>query len=113
MAAERPVGHCAEQVAVDAELALSGGAVADHHGRAVLVAGRGGGADLIGYAPVEGVEDAHVRAVVGDRVQQPGDGGVYLFLQAEHGQRVDGEGGVADPAEAVVPVLVAADALRQ
>lgn len=45
------------------------------------------------------------RAVALDGAQEPGDGGVRLLAQAEADQRLHREGGVAYPAEAVVPFL--------
>ena len=71
-----------------------------------------------GQPAVEAVEHLHLRAVAVDRVQQPAHRRLGLLADPEPEQRLQRVGGVADPGEAVVPVLAAAlsvvgQALRQ
>ena len=62
---------------------------------------------------VEAVEDVQIAAVVADGAEEPGDGAVDFFVQAEVDEGVEGERRVSDPRVAVVPVLGAADPLRE
>ena len=55
--------------------------------------------------PSRRVEDLHLRPVPVDGVQQPADRGLGLLADPEPEQRLERVGGVADPGEAVVPVL--------
>ena len=58
-----------------------------------------------GQLAVEAVEHLHLGTVPVDRAQQPADRRLGLLAEAEPEQRLHGVGGVADPGEAVVPVL--------
>ena len=61
----------------------------------------------------ESVHDLHVGRVAGDRAQQPVPpvvDGVVVAVREEHG---DGERRIPEPDVAVVPVALAAEALRQ
>ena len=108
--------HRVHQLAVDVQLQLVSGPVADAHRPGVPVAPQVVQALLGGdRAAVEGVEDA--QAGPGGRLGaaglEPVHEGGRLLGEAQPHQRVDGEGRVADPREAVVPVAAAADGLRQ
>ncbi len=103
-----------DDLAVDVQLELPGRAVADPDGLGALVAGqpveRGlGQLALAGDA----VHDLQVLRVAGDGPQQPLAPGAGLVAVAGAQQRGEGDGGVAQPGVAVVPVALAADVLRQ
>ena len=107
-----------EQLAVDVELELAGGAVSDSH--------RGGAHVAL---EVRELELGKVRAAVDPVHQLQRAGGrsgrvarahadegaerLRLLREAEPEQRVEGEGGVANPGVAVVPVPAAAELLRE
>ena len=107
-----------DQLAVDVELELVGGAVSDPHGRRAPVA-----LEVVEHllgelgAAVDGVHDLERARLVTDAlaetVGQPVHEAGGLVGEAEPEQRVEGEGRVADPRVAVVPVAAAADLLRQ
>ena len=101
-------------LAVDVELELVAGAVADPDRLRPLVAGQPGQLEL-GQPPLAGraVHDLEVVRVAGDGSQQPAPPGLRLVLVAALEQGVEGEGRVAEPAVAVVPVADAAELLRQ
>ena len=103
-----------EELAVDVELELAGGLVADPDRPGPLVPvepaqlGLGEAA-----APGEGVHDLQVLGVAGDGSQQPVPPGLGLGGVPAAGEGLQGECGVAQPAVAVVPVPRAADLFRQ
>src|SRR5207244_10240604 len=96
------------QLAVGVELELVDGAVADADRRRVAVAGEEQLLLLYTGAAVESVE--HVEARLGELsgMHQPPEVGVRFCGAAELEEGVDGEGAVADPGVAVVPVALAA-----
>ena len=108
-----------ECLAVDVELELVRGAVADPHGPRVAVARPvverfldevGGAVD-----PVHDVErrPVAVAGALGDPVAQPAGEPGRLLDEAQPEQRPHRERGVPDPGVAVVPVPLAAHLLRQ
>ena len=102
-----------EQVAVDVELGLLGGVVADPDRARAPVAVELQRALGCALAAVEAVEDLQARVGQLRRVQQPPEERLGLARAAELQQGVEREGRVAHPAEAVVPVALAADLLGQ
>lgn len=101
-------------LAVDVELELVDRAVADAHRPGGLVAVEPaefelGQAALAGHA----VHDLEVLGAAGDRAQQPRAPVARLLDVARADQRVERHRGVAQPAEAVVPVAHAAEIFRQ
>ena len=107
-----------QRLAVDVELELIGGAVADPDRARAAVARpvlerlllEVGGA----VHPVHDVQRAAVAArPLGDPVPQPAAELRRLLGEPQPQQRVDGERGVAHPGVAVVPVTLAADLLGQ
>ena len=62
---------------------------------------------------VDGVHDLEVVGVAGDRAQEPVPPEARLVGVARVDERLDGQGGVAQPAVAVVPVPLAAEVLGQ
>ena len=112
-------GEAAEQrrrgqhLAVDVELQLRSGAVADAHRRRATVAGERQLSLMGVVAAVQAVEhlDARMRQLRG--MKQPPEERPSLAPAAEREQRLEREGGIARPREAVVPVAPAADLLRQ
>ena len=106
----------AEQLAVDVELPLVPGAVADPHGPAVPPAGEVGSSRSVrSCSPPTPNMICSVRS---RRTASRGRGGhegeelVGLVRAGRDPQRLHGEAGVADPGVAVVPVALAADRLR-
>ena len=92
-------------LAVDVELELVDGRVADPHRPRPLVAAQPvqlllGDAALAGHA----VQDLHLLRLAGDGPQQPLAPRLGLVGQPGQHQRRQGEGGVPQPAVAVVPV---------
>src|SRR5262249_56236840 len=81
--------------------------------------GAGGAAQMIEHAfwrvgaAVEPIEHAHARRRQSRGVHEPPEERRRLLTAAELEERLDREGGVTDPAVAVVPVALAADRLRQ
>ena len=106
--------HRVHQLAVDVELELVRGGVADPHGRRALVAGQPRQLEL-GEPPLprRAVHDLHLVGRPGDGAQQPVAPRARLVHVAGVHERLQRERGVAHPAEAVVPVAHAADRLRQ
>ena len=103
-----------EELAVDVELELPRCLVADPHRPGPLVALEPAQLGLGKSAPPgEGVHDLQVLGVAGDGSQQPVAPGLGLLGVPAAGEGLQGEGGVAQPAVAVVPVPGAADLLRQ
>ncbi len=101
---------CVEQLAEDVELELGIGPVADPHRPRAAVA----------LEPVElhlgeqtlaanTVHDLQLARAAGRRSPQPGHVGLRLLVVAEREQRVQRQRRIAKPAEAVVPVPLAAD----
>jgi hypothetical protein len=103
-----------EHLAVHVELELPGGLVADAHRRRPLVAGEPVELGL-GQPPAPGqrVHDLQVGGVAGDRAQQPVAPRAGLAGVPGARERLQREGGVPEPAVAVVPVAGAADLLGQ
>ena len=100
-----------EQVAVAAELKLRRGRVALADWARAAVARKRELFALVGDASVEVVEHVEPRMRALDRVQQPAQRGMDELQPPDAHERVDREGRVAHPREAVVPVAVAADLL--
>ena len=109
--AVQPVQH----LAPDVELELVGGGVADPDRRGALVPGQPVAARYSGSrrSPSSAVHDLQVGRVAGDGAQQPLPPGPGLVVVTGAEQRLQGEGGVAQPAVAVVPVAGAAELLGQ
>ena len=110
--------HGVERLAVDVELQLVGGAVADpdrpRPAPALQVAegllGQIGGA----VHPVHDLQRPRaVARLLGDPLPQPVAERAGLLAVAQAEQGVDGERGVPDPGVPVVPVALAADLLGQ
>ena len=109
--------HGAEQLAVDVELALAPGPVADPNGNGLPPARQ------VGQLPLGQVvlaADAEHDLQVAVLLEGSGGGGghvveelVGLIGTGRHPQRLDGERGVSDPRVAVVPVSGAADDLGE
>ena len=102
-----------EQVAVDVELRLRGGGVADPDRARAPVAVELERALGCALAAVEAVEDLQARVGELGRVQQPPEERLGLARAAELQEGLERECRVAHPAEAVVPVALAADLLGQ
>ena len=101
-------------LAVDVELQLRRGGVADAHRLRALVAGEPGELQFRQAALAgDAVHDLHLRRAAGDRAHQPVAPGARLVVVAGVHQREQRERGVAQPAVAVVPVAHAADLLGQ
>lgn len=103
-----------EHLAVDIELTLLDGGVADTDGRGVAVPGQPRQLGLR-QPPLTG-QPVHDLQIVGGayhRAQQPVPPGVGLVQIARGQQAVQGEAGVTQPAVAVVPVAYAAQLLGQ
>ena len=94
-----------EHLAVHVELELFTRGVADAHGLRSLVA-REPVDRVFTQPPFTGgaVHDLEVLGVAGDRAQEPVAPGERFFVVSADGQREQGEGGVPQPAVAVVPV---------
>ena len=102
-----------EEVAVGPQLDLGGCSVAVPDRSRLTIARRRKVRLAARSGPVQGVEDTEFGAVSPHGVQDPGHRAVGFLVQAEADQRIDGEGRVAYPGVAVVPVLVPADPFRQ
>ncbi len=112
----RHPGHMqrVQYLAVDVELELFDGAVADPYGRRTLVAGQPRHFVLGEPAfTADPVHDLDPGGVTGHRAQQPFPPRGGLAGEAGIEQSEQGDGGVAQPAVAVVPVADATDHLRQ
>ena len=109
----RPVERV-DGFAVHVELELPRRRVADPHGPAALVAGQMRQLELRQVAFAQrAVEDLEVRRVAADGAQQPVAPRARLVEETGPEQRVEREGGVAQPAVAVIPVAAAAELLGQ
>ena len=109
----RPVERV-DGFAVHVELELPRRRVADPHGPAALVAGQMRQLELRQVAFAQRtVEDLEVRRVAADGAQQPVAPRARLVEETGPEQRVEREGGVAQPAVAVIPVAAAAELLGQ
>ena len=106
--------HGVHQLAVDVELQLVGGRIADAHGMGALVARKPRHLPL-GQAPLAGdaVHDLHLVGRARERAQQPVAPRLRLLVVARVHQRLQREGRVAQPAVAVVPVARTAELLGQ
>ena len=118
LAVEPPAGlrvdQCGlEQVAVDVQLGLPGGVVADPDRARAAVAVQLERALGCALAAVEAVEDLQARVGELGCVEQPPEERLGLARAAQLQEGVERECRVAHPAEAVVPVALAADLLGQ
>ena len=103
-----------QQLAVDVELELVDGTVADPHRLGAAVAAPVAEHLLGGVATaVDPVEVLHLRALTDPGGAQPGEEVMSLLVQAQLKEAEEGERGVPQPGEAVVPVAPAAERLRQ
>ena len=103
-----------EHPAVDVELNLVAGPVADSHRLRAAVARQLRQLALARVLrAVEAVEHLEPRLGQARGVHQPPEEGVRLVVVAEPQHRVERPARVAQPGEAVVPVAAAADPLRQ
>ena len=102
-----------QQVAVDVELGLRRGVVADPDRARPAVAVQLERALWRALAAVKAVEDLQARAGQLGRVQQPPEERLGLPRAAQMQERLEREGRVAHPAEAIVPVALTADLLGQ
>ena len=94
-----------EHFAIDVELQLSGGGVADAHGLCPLIAGQPG--NLVFVEPAfacDAVHRLHVVGRAGDGAQKPLAPRAGFIEEARADQRQKREGRVAQPAIAIVPV---------
>src|SRR5881409_3479559 len=102
------------QLAVDVELEVGGGRVADAHGRGAQVAlevrQRLLGEPVATVDPVHDLEGAVGFELLAARLD-PAHEGRRLLGEAEAHEAVEREGGVADPGVAIVPVPLAAELL--
>ena len=103
-----------QDLAVDVELKLPRGGVADTHRFRAFVSGQPVELELGEAARASDVvHDLHVGGIAGHGPQQPVAKGARLVdVPADH-EGVEGQAGVTQPAEAIVPVANAADRLRQ
>jgi hypothetical protein len=101
------------QLAVDVSLVLIGSGVADTDGRRAHVAfpmrERLLGWERLAVNCENGWERLAGAGMFGGVVLQPIDKAGGFLIKAQTNESVDGEGGVANPGEAVVPVASAAD----
>src|SRR5690606_14225066 len=108
------VGDRVHDLAVDVELELLVGGVAHADGPRAEVP-----AEMVQLAlasrsvSVDVVEDAQAWLGESGAVQQPADEGLRLVIEAQSEESAHGQRGVAQPAVAVVPVEIAADALGE
>ena len=102
------------QLAVHVQLQLRGGGVADPDRQRAVEAGQPVELALV-QPPLAGdaVHDLEVGGIARDRAQQPAAPLERLIEVAAGEHRAQRQRGVAQPAEAVVPVAPAADALGQ
>ena len=102
------------QLAKDVELRLARGGVADADRRGALIAGQPVKLPLgQEAAAVDPVDDLHRGGLACDRAQDPVAPARRLFVEAGVEQRGQREGGVAQPAIAIVPVCRSAWDLGQ
>ncbi len=107
-------GGAVQHLAVHVELPLPGGGVAHAHRLRAVPAGQMRQLALLDLpAAIDAVHDPHLVRRPGDRAQQPLQPGRRLPVEPGVQQRRQGEGGIAQPAVAVVPVHGAAGLLRQ
>ena len=103
-----------EHFAVDVELNLAGCRVADAHGEGVFIAGEPADFPLEELAfALEAVHDLDLVGTAGEGAEEPVLPRGRFGEVAAIGEGEEGEGGVAQPAVAVVPVADAADGLGQ
>ncbi len=109
-----PAVESEHHLADDVRLELVGCVIADAHRRGALVAGEAGDLPLLQVALAgEPVHDLHVGRVSGHRPQQPVAPVIDRVVVAVREEHRDGEGGVAEPDVAVVPVALAAECLGE
>ena len=98
--------------AIDVQLELAGRRVADPYRARALVAREPVDLPFVEAALTPGpVHDLHLRGVPGSSSQEPASPGHGLLVEPAPHERLECEGGVAQPAEAVVPVASASDGL--
>ena len=116
---ELQLGHarlmeCVDQLAIDIELQLRMRGIADPHRQRAFIPRQPVRLPFQQAALThDAVHDLHMRRRAGHRAQQPivpAQG--FLGVAAVH-QRQQREGGIAQPAEAVIPVARAAELFRQ
>jgi hypothetical protein len=101
-----------EEFSIDVELELFGGGVAHTDGSRIFVAWEPSDFPLDELAlAFEAIHDLDLIGAAGDGAEEPVLPGGSFFVVAGGGHSEKGEGGVAEPAEAVVPVARAAEAL--
>src|SRR5919197_3330679 len=100
-----------EQRAVDVELALLERAVADAHGPRAAVTCQGQIALAGPDAAVEPVQDMKLRLGERARLHEPPEQRSRFVIAVQLEQRIDDEVRIANPAEAIVPVALAANLL--
>src|SRR6185295_9722102 len=104
----------ARHLPINIELKLIGGRVAHTDRLGALIAGQPGELELGEPAtPAKIVHDLYLAGRAGRRAQEPIAESDGLVEVAAEGQRHDGQAGVAQPAEAIVPVAHAPQLLRQ
>src|SRR5262245_16156344 len=101
-------------LAEDIDLQLLGRGIADANWPCPLVAGKSRNLPFLETAlSRQAVHDLHLGRGAGNGVLQPGSPGLRLAVEAAVHQGKEGEGGIAQPAIAIIPVARAADAFRQ
>ena len=103
-----------EHLAVDVELELARGGVADPHRGRLLVARQPADLPFVESALTGGpVHDLELGDIPGHGAQQPVAPRQGLFVESAAHERLEGEGGVAQPAVPVVPVALTTECLGQ
>ena len=106
-----------EELAVDVELGLAPGAVADAHGRRVAPAAQVRELTLaeivLAADAVHDLERVHVAGAAAGRARHEGDEVLGLVGAGADVERLQREARVTDPGVAVVPVALPADGLGQ
>ena len=103
-----------DDLAVSVELDLLAGGVAETDGTRTRVAGEMIERAFVGRAfAINIVEDPQLRPRQSCSVQQPVYERLGIVLIAETEKRTDGESGVTQPGEAVIPIVIAPNFFRQ
>ncbi|MCY1439855.1 hypothetical protein D9M71_561070 [compost metagenome] len=104
------------QLAENVELDLGVGQVADAHRRRAAVPGQVREFDFRQFlAAVDAIQDIEFHRfalAIADPSAQPAHVGVGLFGETQAHEGIDGEGRVADPGVAVIPVAFSAEGFR-
>jgi hypothetical protein len=112
LARQEPCG--VDHPAVDVELVLMAGGVADPHGSAAVVSGDVVDLPLFRRAlAVQGIEDIEPRPGQPAGMQKPMHKGVGFLLLAGVKEAGESDRGVARPREAIVPVATFTDGFRE